>query len=53
MNKVIAFLMVLGFLATGISGVIFGTTCRTEDSEHCIWYGPIQGNGQGKIIINW
>lgn len=27
--------------------------CPTEDSVNCTWYGPLQGNGDGKVMINW
>lgn len=26
--------------------------CPTEDSSYCIWFGGIQGNGTGSIVIN-
>ncbi len=26
--------------------------CPTEDSAACVWWGPMQGNGRGAIVIN-
>ncbi len=26
--------------------------CPTEDSVACIWWGPVQGNGNGSIVVN-
>lgn len=27
-------------------------TCEHEYSSNCIWWGPIQGNGGGSVVIN-
>lgn len=26
--------------------------CATEDSVSCVWFGPWQGNGRGRVVVN-
>lgn len=26
--------------------------CPTEDSVSCVWVGPVQGNGGGRVVVN-
>ena len=42
----------MGMVAGTATGA-WAMRCPTEDSVHCVWYGPIQGNGDGSIVINW
>lgn len=50
-----ALLLVVALVA-GLAGVdpVPGVTglCRTEDSVGCVWVGPLQGNGRGRIVFN-
>ncbi len=49
---------VVGVLAataalSGLAPVAADTAaCRSEDSTWCVWWGPVQGNGQGAIVVN-
>lgn len=48
---IIAGLILLAIaLALDVDG--WSPICSTEDSPSCIWFGPLQGNGQGPIIWN-
>lgn len=33
--------------AQGVRGV-----CASEDSVSCVWIGPVQGNGRGRVVVN-
>lgn len=52
--------IVTGFITTAfmasliIAGVAAAQSviCEEEDSLNCVWVGPLQGNGQGAIVIN-
>ena len=39
-------------VAFGLVMIAVGVACPTEDSTNCVWYGPVQGNGGGAIVIN-
>lgn len=47
-------LMMQGILLVLLTGVILQACapCPTEDSPGCTWYGPLQGNKVGSIVIN-
>lgn len=45
----VGLLMGLGFTALFPVPPIL---CPEEDSPHCVWIGPLQGNGTGAIVIN-
>ncbi len=51
MNTVKA-VLVAAMLAVAVAAIVDGTACQTEDSAYCIWWGPVQGNGGGAIVIN-
>lgn len=43
-------------LAVGAGAVLYARgargVCVTEDSVSCVWFGPWQGNGRGRIVVN-
>ena len=49
---------VVAILATVLSlpsVALIGRTviCEHEDSARCVWVGPWQGNGEGRVVVNW
>jgi hypothetical protein len=44
-------LVAVGVLALCLSAPAL-PLCETEDSPSCIWFGPLQGNQTGDIVIN-
>jgi hypothetical protein len=51
--KVLTIVLVVALVASLGTYFTALTVCPTEDSTHCIWYGPLQGNRSGNIVINW
>lgn len=47
-----AWLLAAVVFASGLALTAVGTACPTEDSSNCVWWGPLQGNGKGNIVIN-
>ena len=39
-------------IVCGLALVVCGTACDHEYSSSCVWYGPVQGNGSGTIVVN-
>lgn len=38
--------------AFGLVMIAVGVACPHEYSTNCVWWGPVQGNGRGAIVIN-
>lgn len=49
---VLVFLVMVAYSALWFTA-IDQAVCHTEDSSHCVWVGPVQGNGKGRIVVNW
>ncbi len=51
-----AFAAVLALLGIGAAGMAYAQgargVCATEDSPACVWFGPLQGNHRGRIVVN-
>lgn len=39
-------------VAWGLFMIGVGTACEHEYSSNCVYWGPLQGNGKGGIVIN-
>lgn len=37
----------ISLAAQGARGI-----CQHEDSTSCVWVGPVQGNGSGRVVVN-
>ncbi len=50
--------VVAGLLAFAAGAVVMlaaqgvRRVCPTEDSPSCVWVGPVQGNGRGRVVVN-
>ena len=51
-----ATLSTVSMLVLGAAGVLYlqgaRGVCAAEDSVSCVWFGPVQGNGGGRIVVN-
>lgn len=52
-RRLVVALLVAYVAANTVALGVLGTACPTEDSSYCIWWGPVQGNGKGDIVVNW